>query len=88
MKREIMNSVKAFAAKVKGGEEPTTEEIKDTVGVVSAAAKDSKGHEGEVLESLRDCKDAVWLKNILAILKEKIEQATKPDEGDLSDVPF
>ena len=60
------------------------------VGDVAASSKNSLGIQGEVLRSLRDCEDDLWLANILANAKNQMAKAaalTEVVEND-SDNPF
>jgi hypothetical protein len=42
---------------------------------MAAKVANGRGHKGEVLDSLKDCNDPTWLKNILAEANRQIKDA-------------
>jgi hypothetical protein len=54
---------------------PTQGEVIAAIGEMAAKVPNGKGHRGEVLDSLKDCNDAAWLKNILAEANRQIKDA-------------
>lgn len=72
------------------GRAPNNSETFALIGEIGASVPNSKGHRGEVLESLKGCEDAKWLSGILAAAKQlivdeaKLSAAAQPED----DIPF
>src|SRR5262249_9970617 len=59
--------------KDKLGRDPQNEEVIAAIGEIAAAVPNQSGTRGEVLMTLRNCTDGVWLKNILKELDRQIQ---------------
>lgn len=77
------------------GRPATDGEIIQSIGYLSASVANGKGHRGEILESLRDCTDGVWVANMLkeanVIMAEAAARATSHGEAaktTKSEIPF
>jgi hypothetical protein len=87
VKRALISAIVALLT-AKFGREPSDGEIKSTIGDVAASAANEKGYRGEVLESLKECKDGVWVSNMLAAAKRQLEEHAKTLAQNPDDIPF
>lgn len=73
------------------GREARKDEIVAMISEIASSVSNGRGSRGEVLESLKNCTDQVWLKNILAQANRMIQEAAQQD-ADMAvvddDIPF
>jgi hypothetical protein len=76
---------------VKTGRTPGSEETFALLGEVASSVANAAGHRGEVLESLKGCKDRVWLGRILNKLIQDTNEAKQLQAASVpvdDDIPF
>ena len=85
----IINNIRE-AALAANGRAASDQEVRSYLDHVSAFAADKTGHKGAVVERLNDCRDIVWLENMLKVtesdLKEIRSRAAERVAPD--DIPF
>ncbi len=86
-KRELMAKIGAHIER-QLGVKPTNEQLKAAFQTVAAECQTGSGHVGEVPGSLKDLADAVWLRNMIALVDENLKRPPVADQAESNDIPF
>jgi hypothetical protein len=87
LRNAIVAAVKVLVQK-QTGRDATREEAAAAVGELAAGATNAAGMRGEVMDSLKGCTDGVWLRNILALANQKIQEAAMQTALPVDESPF
>jgi hypothetical protein len=80
LKKDLINAVRAFLSK-QLSRDGSDAEVKAAIGNIAAECVNGAGHAGEILDTLKDCTDAVWIRNMLAFTYNQIRQAVAGEGG-------
>lgn len=87
IKKAIWEGAKAIIHKQTGREATNTEAI-TLIGELAASVPNSHGHRGEVIESLKNCDDQGWLRNILNAVKDQMHRVTENASAENDGIPY
>jgi hypothetical protein len=74
LEKSIINTIRE-TLKIQRKREPERQEIRGRLDVISALANDSKGVKSNVVESLAECTDYTWMRNMLDIARRDLDAA-------------